>query len=84
MEKTELDFKDYTEEQLEGVLRFTASVANTNAELNEAVSQAKKYAKARNEKRSGMIVDEKIVDNNPEQNEIQAQVDNWLKRTKRK
>jgi len=73
------DFKDYSEEQLEGVLRFTKSVADTNAELNEAVAQAREYAKARNEKRSG-----KTTDDSPEQKEIQEQVDSWLKRTKRK
>lgn len=72
------NFNNYSEEELQGVLRFTQSVSNANAELEDAVAQARAYAKARNKERLG-----RAKEDSPEQLEIDEQVTSWLKRTNR-
>ncbi len=53
MDENDIDFRNYTEKQLQSILRFTKAVANSNKQLNDAVVKARVYAKTKNAEHIG-------------------------------
>lgn len=74
------NFNDYTEEQLDGVLRFARSVAATSQELEELAETTKRYLSARKagKHRVTDLPDDKDTD------EIVNQITEWRRRSNRK